>query len=87
MNESPHREGEVARLEMEQEMLDTDSLEGADIIGILICVADADEMDLLEFLDTRLASDLIEISQSNPERSTAIIREWAELDRRIAEIN
>lgn len=74
-------------LERAQEKVDTDSLDGGDIIGVLITVADHEEMDLLEFLDTRLASDLIETTQSNPERATAIIRDWAILDRDIAELS
>jgi hypothetical protein len=91
-----HEEGGVAycdfhptpleKLEEAQGSLATDDLDGADIIGVLLTVAPYLEMDLLELIDHELGIELIGASQSNPDRATAIIREWAELEHAISQI-
>lgn len=80
-----HMTNPIEALEAKLEEVDTDRLDGADIIGVLMLVADHEEIDLLEFLNTRYATDLIEISQSNYARSLAIITEWAKIDRQISD--
>lgn len=82
-----NNESLIRELEDRQSKIDLDRLDGADIISVLMTVADADDYDLLEFLDTQLARDLIESTQSNTPLAWDLIREWARIDREIAENN
>jgi len=60
-------------------------LDGADIISVLItCADELGFAGLEEFLDTRLAQDLINNTQSNTEQAWELIREWARLDEELA---
>lgn len=77
----------ISALEAQQErLLEENELDGADIITVLCIVADDHELDLLGFLNqhAEYAGMFIAATQSNPKKSEAIIREWAELDARIS---
>jgi hypothetical protein len=79
---------QMRSLESQQEKLGED-LDGADIIGIIICVADYLDIQEIgeEVRKTGILRDLIEMSQSNPERAINAIAEFARMDEEIAVID
>jgi hypothetical protein len=75
----------LERLEKEQENLAP--LDGGDMIGVMVLIAIDKDLDLSEFLETDLATELIYATQSNPEQAMATLTQWAYLEEKIAELS
>lgn len=78
------KELEAKQAELENAM--DGVIDPVDFLGMIQMVADSED-SLSAFLNTRLYKDLLHFSQSNPERTDRMVREWAELDDQIAELN
>lgn len=61
----------------------SDNLDPGDIFSIIQMLRDADDSLTLE---SPIIRDIIQFTQSNPTRSTAIIAEMIDLDDQIAEL-
>jgi hypothetical protein len=81
MTESDRIREQMANVESQIQELG-EGLDGADIYAVLSAIADYENYaTVLEFVNTsRLARDLIELSQSNYEDAFRRIREMADLD-------
>jgi len=61
-----------------------EDLDPGDMLGVLAAIADHEGMELQEFLETGYALDLLNITQSNYDRSVNRMRRIARLDDAIA---
>lgn len=61
-----------------------DSLDGMDPYTVISIIADREGTDASQVLDSKWVKDLIQFSQSNPERAFAAIRRMSELDEVIS---
>lgn len=70
-------------LENRMEQLNED-VDPGDVYSILCIIADANGYFMPDFLDSRLARDIVEYTQSNPKRSLNRLRRISILDDAIA---
>lgn len=65
----------------------SEHLDGADLFTVMSIIADKQEIELGEFLESRMAKDLILATQSNFQQTQAILKEMVALDLQIANLD
>lgn len=82
-------ESRMRELEAKQERI-AETLDGADIIGVLMIVWDFTDAGIAfsEWVESsRLALDLIETTQSNPQQAIETLKVWGDLDEEIQNLD
>ena len=75
---------EARNAELENEM--GERVDPADFMLVIQMVADAED-SIEVFLETSLYKDLLHATQSNPERTDGMVREWVKRDAEISALD